>query len=202
MLADQSIDSYLQRLAGKSSTPGGGAAAGISGAQAAALLGMVAQYSKDESLSLPTIIALCETSSRHFLTLAEQDITGFNGVMAAYGLPATDAAAKQLKQAALQQALEAAAQAPTEMIKACIALLSTALTLCNLGNKNLITDVGIAASLLLSCIQSSRLNLLVNLKAIKNQTFIDDSLSLLAATATPIADFNQLIDSIETGLAP
>jgi formiminotetrahydrofolate cyclodeaminase len=98
--------------------------------------------------------------------------------------------------------LEAAAQAPTEMIKACIALLSTALTLCNLGNKNLITDVGIAASLLLSCIQSSRLNLLVNLKAIKNQTFIDDSLSLLAATATPIADFNQLIDSIETGLAP
>ncbi len=202
MLADQSIDTYLQRLAGKTSTPGGGAAAGISGAQAAALLGMVAQYSKDESLSLPTIIAMCETSSRHFLELAEQDIAGFNEVMAAYGLPANDSAAKQLKQVALQQALETAALAPTEMLKACLALLSTAITLRDRGNKNLITDVGIAASLLLSCIQSSRLNLLVNLQAITNQTFRDDSLSLLAATAAPIADFNQLISSIEDGLAP
>ena len=126
MLADQSIDTYLQRLAGKSSTPGGGAAAGIAGAQAAALLGMVAQYSKDESLSLPTIIAMCETSSRHFLALADQDIAGFNQVMAAYGLPANDSAAKQRKQVALQQALETAALAPTEMLKACLALLSTA----------------------------------------------------------------------------
>ena len=201
MFSDQSIDTYLQRLAGKTSTPGGGAAAGISGAQAAALLGMVAQYSKEDELPIQTIITTCRASSRRYLSLTEADITGFNAVMTAYGLPSQDAATKQLKTAALQHALETAAGPPSEMIKVSMALLPTARQLLDRGNKNLLTDVGVAASLLLSCIQSSRLNLLVNLKAIKNPAFIVEGQALLASTTTPVYELNQIVSNIENSLA-
>lgn len=200
MLAQQTISHYLQRLAGKFSTPGGGAAAGISGAQAAALLAMVAEFSKDQATLMADIIATCETSRSHYLNLAEQDIEGFNAVMAAYGLAATDAAAKQHKQQALQAALQTAATAPMDMIRAALALLPVAQQLRDTGNKNLITDVGIAASLLQSCLQSSRLNLLINLRSIKDPAFISESQRLLAATEDGIAAFNQMISDVEARL--
>lgn len=200
MLAQQTISHYLQHLAGKFSTPGGGAAAGISGAQAAALLAMVAEFSKDQVTLMAAIIATCETSRNHYLDLAEQDIQGFNAVMAAYGLSATDAAAKQHKQQALQAALQTAAAAPMAMIRAALALLPVAQQLRDTGNKNLITDVGIAASLLLSCLQSSRLNLLVNLRSIKDPAFIRAGQHLLASSEEGLAAFGDMVSAVEARL--
>lgn len=44
MIKDSSIEQFLEDLAGKSSTPGGGSAAAVIGAMGAALVSMVANF--------------------------------------------------------------------------------------------------------------------------------------------------------------
>ncbi|MGH3280617.1 MAG: cyclodeaminase/cyclohydrolase family protein, partial [Trebonia sp.] len=46
-MRDESIESFLTRLASRSPVPGGGAAGALQAAQAAALLAMVARFSDD-----------------------------------------------------------------------------------------------------------------------------------------------------------
>ncbi|MFT4721052.1 MAG: formiminotetrahydrofolate cyclodeaminase [Candidatus Azotimanducaceae bacterium] len=199
MLTNQTIETYLQQLAGKTSTPGGGAAAGISGAQAAALLGMVAQFSQQPTL-MQTVIDACDRSAGAFMRMAQEDITGFKAVMTAYGLPATDSTSKQQKQIAVQEALGAAVAAPLAMIDEAMTLIALAQQLQTHGNKNLITDVGIAASLLLSCLQSSQLNLRVNLRSIKTQELIERCQAQLLTVQQGVAACQQLIAAIDTSL--
>ncbi|MFT4632442.1 MAG: formiminotetrahydrofolate cyclodeaminase [Candidatus Pseudothioglobus sp.] len=200
MLADQTIDTYLQHLASKTPTPGGGAAAGISGAQAAALLGMVAQFSQQQPVLMQTVIDTCDYSAQAFMRLAQEDIAGFRAVMAAYGMAATDAVGKQQKQAAVQEALGAAIAAPLAMIDETMDLLPLAQQLQIHGNKNLITDVGIAASLLLSCLQSSQMNLRVNLRSIKTPMLIADCHAKLQTIQQGVATCQKLITDIDISL--
>jgi formiminotetrahydrofolate cyclodeaminase len=200
MLAEQTIETYLQQLAGKTSTPGGGAAAGISGAQAAALLGMVAQFSQQQPALMKTVIDTCDHSARAFMRLAQEDMTGFKAVMTAYAMTTTDSASKQQKQTAVQQALGAATAAPLAMINETMELLSLAQQLKTHGNKNLITDVGIAASLLLSCLQSSQMNLRVNLRSIKTPALIERCESQLQTVQQGVATCQRLIADIDTSL--
>jgi len=200
MFANQTIETYLQQLAGKTSTPGGGAAAGISGAQAAALLGMVAQFSQQQPTLMESVIDACDRSASAFMGMAQEDITGFKAVMAAYGLPATDSASKQQKQIAVQEALGAAVAAPLAMIDEAMKLIALTQQLQIHGNKNLITDVGIAASLLLSCLQSSQMNLRVNLRSIKTQELIERCQAQLLTVQQGVAACQQLIAAIDTSL--
>lgn len=44
MIATEPIDRYLERLASREPTPGGGAVGALHAAQGAALIGMVARY--------------------------------------------------------------------------------------------------------------------------------------------------------------
>ena len=50
-LVNRSLESYLTQLAASDSTPGGGTAAGLTGAQAAALLSMVCNLSQGEKFA-------------------------------------------------------------------------------------------------------------------------------------------------------
>jgi formiminotetrahydrofolate cyclodeaminase len=200
MLANETIETYLQHLANKTSTPGGGAAAGISGAQAAALLGMVAQFSQQQPALMQSVIDTCDRSAQAFMRMAQEDITGFKAVMTAYGMPATDSASKQQKQVAVQQALGAAVAAPLAMINETMDLLPLAQQLQTYGNKNLITDVGIAASLMLSCLQSSQMNLRVNLRSIKTPALIVRCQAQLQIVQQGVTACQQLIADIDTSL--
>jgi formiminotetrahydrofolate cyclodeaminase len=200
MLENQSIAAYLQQLAARTSTPGGGAAAGVCGAQAAALLGMVAQFSKQQPTLMQAVIMHCDNSARAFLNMAEADVAGFKAVMAAYGLPTVDGASKEHKQLALQEALRAAVAAPLAMIDETIKMIPLAQQLVQFGNKNLVTDVGIAASLMQSCLQSSQLNVRVNLRSIQDLELTEHCQAQLHRVQQGAMTCQQLLADIDASL--
>jgi len=146
------------------------------------------------------VIDTCDHSAGAFMRMAQEDITGFKAVMTAFGLPATDSASKQQRQIAVQAALGAAVAAPLAMIDETMTLIALAQQLQTHGNKNLITDVGIAASLLLSCLQSSQMNLRVNLRSIKTQELIERCQAQLLTVQQGVAACQQLIGAIDTSL--
>jgi methenyltetrahydrofolate cyclohydrolase len=92
---DETIGSYLERLAARVPAPGGGAAAALHAAQAAALLAMVARYTTGEKYAEHTarIARLTEEADELRVTalhLAEEDEQAFTAVTEAYRLPRDD----------------------------------------------------------------------------------------------------------------
>lgn len=82
----ESIASFTSRLAARTPTPGGGAAAGVVGALAAALGEMVLAYSIDPAHPAEDLVAVAREMTegrRRFLVLADEDAASYDGVRAA-----------------------------------------------------------------------------------------------------------------------
>ena len=152
-VADQTLREYLAQVAQKSSTPGGGAVAAVIAAEACALLSMVAHFTEDD---LGDLIDRTNKSMTNLLSLAEEDSRAFNLVMAAYK-----------GDGELELALREAAEVPINIVRICYSHVTDLFLLAERGNKNLISDVAIAASLFSSALESSRFNVLINLRSME-----------------------------------
>src|SRR2546421_12486285 len=93
MIKDQSIQVFLNELASKAATPGGGSAAAIMGAIGAALVSMVcnltlgkANYREVEE-ELHSVRLKAERLRQQLTAMIEEDVKAFEEVMGAYALP-------------------------------------------------------------------------------------------------------------------
>lgn len=152
------IQPFLDALASRSSTPGGGSAAAAIGASGAALLGMVIEFSQESEIEITEANLRCARSRARLLELAGEDMTAFDEVMFWYK--------KDRRGDEYQQALHGAALVPSRIMAECAALLDVARLLQSKGNKNLITDVAIGAEFLAAAITSADLNVMINARAI------------------------------------
>tara|TARA_B100001964_G_scaffold182539_1_gene202008 strand:- start:800 stop:1405 length:606 start_codon:yes stop_codon:yes gene_type:complete len=165
-VSEDSIESFLDTVAAKTSTPGGGAVAAITGAQAAALISMVCSFS-------PHVEGVTQIQSRvqearvSFLALATTDIEAFNKLMVALRRPENEAGRLDNIQASLKEA----AESPREMMVLVDSMIDDALVLLRTGNKNLVTDSTMAAILIAATIRSAELNILINLKSIGDKNY-------------------------------
>src|SRR5260370_39934997 len=95
-MRDETIASFLTRLAARTAAPGGGAPGALHAAQAAALLAMVARFSDGSRYAAQTVgrvLAAADVLVGESAALAAADSAAFQKVVAAYGLPRdTDAA--------------------------------------------------------------------------------------------------------------
>ena len=91
--AARTVGGFLEALASDAPTPGGGAAAGVSGAIGAALIAMVGRLTAGKEafaaveVRMHELIAEADAARIAFLELADLDATAFDGVMAAFKLP-------------------------------------------------------------------------------------------------------------------
>ena len=110
MIKDKSIQVFLDELAGKSSTPGGGSAAAIIGAMGAALISMVANFTVGkkgyESVDAEArdILGKAESLRDQLTGMIKADVDVFNRVMAAYGMPKETDEQKSARSAEIQSA--------------------------------------------------------------------------------------------------
>lgn len=163
----QTLKNYLADLGAKTSTPGGGSAAAVTGAQGAALLSMVCEFTREKDQTLQQIHQQCKASIDQFLVFAEEDIDAFKQVMAMYKQDLDDPSISENYQRALHQAVTV----PKKMMDEAARLTDAAEYLANRGNPNLITDVAIGANLLDAAINSARANVLINYRAITDEAF-------------------------------
>jgi formiminotetrahydrofolate cyclodeaminase len=124
VIQDGSVRGFLDSLADRSATPGGGSATALLGAIGASLVSMVCQLTleKDGSGELkPQMQAVLERArvARERLTLLlDEDVRAFGAVMAAYALPRANAEDTRARSEAIQAALHAATLVPLACARA------------------------------------------------------------------------------------
>ncbi|MAW27908.1 MAG: hypothetical protein CMP98_03825 [Gammaproteobacteria bacterium] len=195
---DISLDRYLARLASNEAAPGGGAAAGVTGAQATSLMSMVCALS-ETSEDIQRISTIAEDARSRFLSLVNADITNFLSLMQLYQKPPGSTPMDQRKHQ-IQEALFAAATPPREMISLSVNLVEPLQSLHVNGNTNLVTDTGIATQLLIATISASQLNVQINLNSIKDESNRKTLSDTIKGAQTAITQLQNLVAAINHNL--
>lgn len=196
--ANISIDAYLDRLASGDPVPGGGAVAGVTGAQAAALISMVCALS-DTSDNIASIAKDAQNARDRFMNLANADMVNFLSLMRLYQSPRGGTPADQRRQQ-IEDASYAAATPPLEMIVLATELVEPLQSLHAQGNRNLVSDTGIAAQLLIATINASQLNVRINLRSIRDETTRKTIADALDRAESAVAQLQSLVRTISDNL--
>lgn len=107
---DETIGAFLQKLAARTPAPGGGAAAALHAAQAAALLAMVARYSAGPRYAaaaqvIERVLSESDRLRTECTDLIAADAAAFGSVAAAYALATSMAEQQAVRSAAIAAAL-------------------------------------------------------------------------------------------------
>lgn len=203
MIEDTPLQQFLDELASQSSTPGGGSAAAIMGAMGAALVSMVCNltvgkqnYAEVGELMANTL-AQAEALRARLIGLVQADIRAFDAVMAAYGLPRQTEPEKQARSARIQEALKGATEAPLECAQACADIIALSRVVAEQGNRNVVSDAGVAVLAAHAALRSAALNVQINIKAIKDSEFVAQASrrleAILASVGQECEDIYQLV---------
>ena len=195
MIKDTSIEQFLDDLASKSPTPGGGSAAAIMGAMGAALVSMVCNltigkknYASVEE-EMTQVLVQAEGLRERLLAMVRADVEAFDQVMAAYGMPRATDEEQQARSARIQEALKVATRVPLDCAQACAEVVRLSRSVADHGNTNVISDAGVAVVAAHAALRSAALNVHVNTGAIKDEAFVASSLDrlgqIMASVDTP-----------------
>jgi formiminotetrahydrofolate cyclodeaminase len=177
-LLDQPVRQFLDELASAAPAPGGGSIAALSGAMAAGLLTMVCdltigkkQYADFED-EVRVLRERSEALRAELQGLAQTDVEVFNRLAVAYKLPRTTDADAASRRAAIQRVTRAATEVPLRVARAATALLTLCAPLARHGNRNAVSDVGVAVLLVQAAVPSALLNVEINLAVLEDQLFV------------------------------
>jgi len=107
--------------------------------------------------------------------LADADSQAFDQVMAAYGLPKETQEEQATRQTAIQAALQGATQVPLETVRACANVVKLAARVISMINPNALSDAGAAALLADAGLRAAQLNVAINLGAIDDPVFVQET---------------------------
>ena len=187
-LIEETCLNFTNRLAAREPVPGGGGAAALIGALAAALCSMAGNYSTDKKSAegheqeLRDAIDKSEELRMRLLSLVDADAEAFAPLAAAWKLPKDE-----VGRSALQQATLDACVAPMDMLQSCAALVQPLETIRRYGAKSLQSDVGCAASALAAALECAGMNLLVNTRLLDDGMVMEHQLFQLLDAAVPRA---------------
>ena len=174
-MQQETLGDWLDELGSAASTPGGGAAAALAAAAGAALVEMVVNltigkpaYAEHEEHVLP-IGERARALRQRAVDLAAADAAAFDRVMAAYGLPRQTDEEKAARVAAIQVATAGAARPPLDIAEVAAQIIELASALPGKSNRNVLSDVGVAASLAGAALESAAINVEINLAALKDE---------------------------------
>jgi len=186
-IKDKSIQQFLDELASKSATPGGGSVAALLGAQSAALTSMVCnltigkpKYAEDEA-EMQALLQKSEALREKLTGLIKADVDVFNRLMAAYGLPKETDADKAARSEAIQTVLKAATEVPLDCARACAEAIELSRIAANKGSLGVISDAGAAVMAAYGGLKSAALNVYINTGSLKDRAFAEAKLTELAA---------------------
>jgi len=178
MIAEQPLQRFLDDLASADPTPGGGSAAAVMGAMAAALVSMVCRLTigrkdyEEVQPQMQRILEEAETLRQRLTAMIAQDVQAFDTLMAAYKLPRASEAEKLARTDAIQQALKQATDVPLECAEACAQVVGLALRAAPIGNRAVISDAGVASEAARAALRSAALNVHINAPSIRDAAFV------------------------------
>ena len=181
-IKDKSIEIFLDELASKQATPGGGSAAAVMGAQAAALVSMVCnltigkpKYAEVE-VDMQGLLAESEALRQSLLGMIKADVNVFDKLMACYGLPKETDEDKAHRSQQIQIVLREATEVPLACAKACAKTITLSRIAAEKGNLGVISDAGVAVMAGYAGLKSAALNVYINASSLKDREFAEAKL--------------------------
>jgi formiminotetrahydrofolate cyclodeaminase len=168
-LSELTVDALLDRLASSDPVPGGGSAAALAAAMGAGLVAMVAEltigrpeYAENDDL-VSDLREAARARKDQLLALAEEDAVAYDAVVTARRLPKASEPEREARATALRSAMVEAARVPMRTAIVAAEVLEMAERMAPIGNRNAVSDAGVAAQLAAAGVRGALLNVRINL---------------------------------------
>jgi glutamate formiminotransferase/formiminotetrahydrofolate cyclodeaminase len=165
-LLDDTVNGFLDRLADRTPTPGGGAVAALAGALAAAMARMVGAYSINKRTDPDTqtqVTTLCDElarGDRMLRRLVAEDAAAYQQLADARRATRDGVHDADTR---LRDALAVAVAVPLEIVAVAVRSLSVMQSLALLASPYLLSDLGVAAVMADACAHTAAYSVRVNL---------------------------------------
>ena len=173
-LAELTVRDLTERLASRAPTPGGGSASALGGALGAALVEMVCELTvgRPEYEEVDPIARQIGTAAGELrvalLDAAQEDAAAYDHVAEARRLPRATDEVKESRKAAIAEASVAATEVPLRVMRLALDVLDLAARMAPIGNRNAISDAGVAALFAAAAVRGAAFNVAINLPALPN----------------------------------
>lgn len=195
---DEPLKNYLERISARTPAPGGGSAVACIAAVCSALINMVLNYTigKEKFAAYAGELEKIKAENGDILKrlslYIEQDSEVYD-IIRKYSAEKNTAAAEEYMKKSVAIHLD--------ICKISLKIIDFAEFLAEKGNKNLISDTGIAADLAVSSFHTAKLNVMINLKFMGDGAFVQKSKDEMAAIENEIVNRGEAVyRKILTGL--
>jgi len=183
MLIELTLKEFMDKTASESPAPGGGSVSAYMGTLGAALGTMVANLSShkrgwDERWKEFSDWAEKGKSIQNSLLLmVDEDTAAFNGIIEAFALPKKSKEEKLIRNLAVEEATKNATTVPFRVMETAFSGFELIREMVEKGNPNSITDAGVGALALLSCVRGAFLNVMINASGLRDKEFVSRIIS-------------------------
>lgn len=181
---DDTIKKFINDLESDMPAPGGGSVAGLIAALSGALNSMVYSLTvgKKSYMALDEktqdVIRKFQAKSLEFskrsLEIMDEDRENFLKLMDCYKMPKDNDEEKEIRKKAIKENTIKSMEAPLALARECVIFYENLKVMAEYGNKMLLSDLGISAILLHSAIESSIINVKVNLNGLRSEEFFEE----------------------------
>jgi formiminotetrahydrofolate cyclodeaminase len=164
----ESIERYLEALASAAPAPGGGSAAALAGAMAAALVAMVCRVtaSRGGDAALAGVVASADVLRERLLGLGGDDAAAYEAVIAARRLP------PDARPGAVQAALRRATEVPLDVVEAARDVLASCARVAGAARPSTLGDLRVAAALARAALEGAAVTARLNLRDAADPAFV------------------------------
>lgn len=177
-LLDLNLREFANELSMDSPAPGGGSTAALSGALSAALSSMVSNLTVGKKeyeavqKNVKEFAVNAQALKDEFLRAVDLDTMAFNKVMDAFKLPKKTDGQKKEKARATEEALQEATLVPLGVLEKSFDALELAKEVALKGNKNSLSDAGVAGLMAQAAAEGAYYNVMINLPGLENADFV------------------------------
>jgi glutamate formiminotransferase/formiminotetrahydrofolate cyclodeaminase len=176
-LLDFNLREFANELSIDSPAPGGGSTAALCGALSASLSSMVSNLTvgkkeyKNVQKDVKEIAVKAQSLKDEFLRAVDLDTIAFNKLMEAYRLPKKTEEQKQERDQAVEEAVKEATMVPFGVLEKSIDALNLAREIALKGNKNSLSDAGVAGLTGQVAAEGAYYNIKINLPNLQDSEF-------------------------------
>ena len=176
-LIDMNLKAFLEETASDSPAPGGGSVSAYIGALGMALGTMVANLSShkrgwdDRWKEFSDWAEKGKKIQNNLLLMVDEDTHAFNRIMNAFSLPKKNEEDKESRNIAIQEATKNATMVPLKVMETAFSGFGLIKEMVETGNPNSISDAGVGALALRTCIRGAFLNVMINASGLTDKEF-------------------------------
>ena len=176
-LVSMDLCEFVDELASDSPAPGGGSISALNGALSAGLSSMVGNltYNKKAYNEVKEeMIKVSEKAQKlkdFFIEAIDKDTEAFNAIMEAFSLPKKSDEEKELRNKKIQEGTKNATLIPFSILEKSEEIAKLALDVAKKGNKNSLSDSGVAGLAASAASEGALYNVMINLQSIDDKNF-------------------------------